>query len=94
MTIKITQAQVTELFFEEEIEVDGVTLTTVEEGDFEQDGKMQSAELIFTDGTKFYRGTVMRSGSPFTDWYYDEDTDFGVDEVVKKEVTITRWVAV
>jgi hypothetical protein len=51
--MKLTQKQVNELFFEEEIEVEGVTLTTVEEGDFEQDSKYQSAELIFTDGTVF-----------------------------------------
>ena len=90
--IKMTQKQVNELFYEEEIVVDGVTYTTEEEGDFEQDGKYQSAELIFTDGSKFFRAYITRSGSPFTDWHYDDYGDADIDEVEKREVTVTRWV--
>ena len=93
--MKLTNAQVVELYLEEEIVVDGVTLTTVEEGDFSQDHKMQSAELIFTDGEKFYMGDVVREGSPYTDWYYwDDDSDAGVIEVEKREITVTKWVRV
>ena len=92
--MKMTQKQVNQLFSEEEIEIDGVTLTTVEEGDFEQDGKSQSAELIFTDGEKFYRSYIYRSGSPFTEWYYEDYGDADIDEVEKREVTVTRWVGV
>ena len=92
--MKMTQKQVNQLFSEEEIEIDGVTLTTGEEGDFEQDGKSQSAELIFTDGEKFYRSYIYRSGSPFTEWYYEDYGDADIDEVEKREVTITRWVRV
>lgn len=90
--MKLTQKQVNELFSEEEIEVDGVTLTTVEEGDFEQDGKYQSAELIFTDGTNFYSSSIMRSGSPFTEWYYEDYGEASVLEVEKREVFITKWM--
>lgn len=89
----LSQEQVNELFFEEEIEVDGVTYTTVEEGEFEQDGKYQSAQLIFTDGSKFYAGDVTRSGSPFSDWEYDDWGD-GSYEVEQREVVVTKWVAV
>lgn len=92
--MKLTQKQVNQLFSEEEIEVEGVTLTTVEEGDFEQDGKFQSADIIFTDGEKHYRSYVYRSGSPFTDWYYEDYGDADVDEVEKREVTVTKWVGV
>jgi hypothetical protein len=92
--MKLTQSQVNELFFEGEIEVNGLKLTTVEEGEFEQDHKYQSAELIFTDGEKHYSAFVTRSGSPFTDWDYDDYGDASVAEVEKREVTIVRWVAV
>jgi hypothetical protein len=90
--MKLTQKQINELFFEEEIEVDGVTLTTVEEGDFEQDSKYQSAEIIFTDGTSFYRSYITRSGSPFSEWYYEDYGIADIDEVEKREVTIVKWV--
>ncbi|MED0799360.1 hypothetical protein P4T18_18285 [Bacillus inaquosorum] len=92
--MKLTQEQLNELFFEEEIEVDGVTFKVVEEGEFEQDGKYQSAELIFTDGEKFYSGYISRSGSPFTDWEYDDWGDADITEVEKREVVVTKWVAV
>lgn len=92
--MKLTMTQVNELFFEGEIEADGKHLTVVEEGEFEQDGKTQSAELIFRDGEKFYRAYVYRSGSPFTDWDYDDWGDADVQEVEKREVKITRWVAI
>ena len=92
--MKLTQEQVNELFFEGDIEVDGVTLTTVEEGDFEQDYKFQSAELIFTDGEKFYKSEVIRSGSPFTDWEYVDWGVADVYEVEKVEVTVEKWANV
>lgn len=92
--MKLTQKQVNELFFEEELDIDGVTLTTVEEGDFEQDGKYQNAELIFTDGMKFYRAYIYRSGSPFSEWYYEDYGNADIDEVEKREVTVTKWVAI
>ncbi len=92
--MKLTQEQVIELWREEEIEVNGVTLTVVEEGDFEQDDKYQTAELIFTDGEKHYCSYITRSGSPFTDWYYEDYGDADIFEVEKKEITVTRWVSV
>lgn len=94
MTVKISQEQINDLFFEGEITVDGVRYETVEEGEFEQDGKMQSAELIFTDGNKFFRGYIYRTGSPFTDWHYEDYGDDDAHEVEKKEVVITKWVAI
>lgn len=94
INVKLSQKQLIELYFEEEIEVDGVTYTTVEEGDFEQDGKYQHAELIFTDGNKHYRGHITRSGSPFTDWHYADYGDAEIDEVEKQEVTVMSWVSI
>ena len=92
--MKLTQEQVIELWREEEIEVNGITLTVVEVGDFEQDGKYQYADIIFTDGFKHYRTYITRSGSPFTDWVYVDYGDAVIDEVEKREVTVTRWVSV
>lgn len=92
--MKLSQEQVIELWREEEIEVNGITLSIVEVGEFEQDGKYQDADIIFTDGTKHYRTYITRSGSPFTDWEYEDYGDAVIDEVEKREVTITRWVSV
>ena len=92
--MKLTAKQAVELFFEGALEVDGVTLTTVEEGEWEQDGKMQYAELIFTDGKKNYSTGLIRGGSPFTDWEYVDWGDADVFEVEKREITVTKWVAI
>lgn len=92
--MKLTQKQLIELWREEELEVNGVTLTVVEEGEFEQDYKYQSAQIIFTDGSKNYSGYITRSGSPFTDWEYEDYGDADLTEVEKREVTVTKWVAV
>lgn len=69
----------------------------VEEGDWAQDHKYQLKDWIFKYEGKFYQLTESRSGSPFTDWYYDRD-DWGsyieVDQVEPKEVITTQWVRV
>ncbi len=92
--MQLTNEQVIDLFRQGEVDVDGVTLFLSEQGDFEQDGKYQTAEVIFTDGVKYYRTDVTRSGSPFTDWYYEDYGDADIDEVEKREVTITKWVSI
>lgn len=92
--MKLTESQAVELFLDEEIEVDGTKLTLVEEGDFKQDGKYQSADIIFTDGKDYYRTYITRAGSPFTDWEYIDYGDAVVDKVEKREITVTRWVTV
>lgn len=97
--IKITKEQLEDLFFEEFATIEGVDLHVVDKGEWEQDHKFQSAELIFTDGQKYYRGYIGRSGSPFTDWTYDSEV-YGADdieditEVKKEDVVVTQWVAV
>lgn len=93
--MKLTERQVVEMFLDGGLTLEGGTeLGVVEEGDFEQDGKYQSAEIIFTDGTKFYCAYVTRAGSPFTDWEYVDYGDADITEVEKREVTVTKWVAV
>lgn len=69
----------------------------VEEGDWSQNNKYQLKDWIFEYEGKFYQLTESRSGSPFTDWYYDSD-DWGsqveVEEVEPVEVKITKWKVV
>lgn len=74
-------------------------LENVHEGEFEQDGKMQSQEVIFRERAtgKFYQYWGSRSGSPFTDWYYsieDEPNEIELVEVAKATKTIEYWKAV
>ena len=83
---------VKDLFFEDytdEFEV-------VEEGDWTQDYKSQLRTIVFKYNGLLYSITASRSGSPFTDWYYEwEDTDvfeaYRVEPVTK---TITVYKVV
>ncbi|UKS30195.1 hypothetical protein LOZ80_15140 [Paenibacillus sp. HWE-109] len=73
MNVKLTQKQLIELRRYEELELPDGKLTVVEEGEWDGAGeKYQTLELIFTDGERFFRGTITRSGSYFSDWSYDD----------------------
>lgn len=68
----------------------------IEEGEFIQNGKCQYCTIIYFN-SKYdchYALDISRSGSPFTDWYYDyEDMkEIELYRVVKKEKIITEWV--
>lgn len=66
---------------------------TVEDGEWEQDGKCQYATNILRDKEgRHWSLTASRSGSPFTDWYYSWEHE-GEDmyEVETKEITTTIW---
>lgn len=72
----------------------GNGIKLVESGDWIQDGKYQYRDDIFEFQGKYYMLSEGRSGSPFTDWYYDsEDWGEEVDcpEVEKVEVKTHRW---
>lgn len=71
----------------------------IEEGDWVADHKMQYKEIIFKDkhSGKFYTLWSSRSGSPFSDYYYESDdwsVEVDVQEVEKKEKITHEWVAV
>lgn len=73
-------------------EVDGWSIE--DEGEYTQDYKYQSREVIIKNEAtgKFYSVCQTRSGSPFTDWHYEDIEDVTVnDEVVKKEVVKYEW---
>lgn len=66
----------------------------IDEGEWLQDGKYQRCSFILGYEGKCYSLSTHRSGSPFTDWYYEwEDaSEFTAYEVEQKEITITKWV--
>lgn len=92
--MNLEQSEINDLFREDEIQHDAVVLKLVSKDPWSQDGKYQNADFIFTDGVKFWRSTVSRSGSPFTEWNWESDGDADIDEVVKTQVLVDRWVKV
>lgn len=97
--MELTIEQLEDLYFEGTLDHDGKILVVEEEGEWEQDHKFQSLELIFTDGERYYRGYIGRSGSPFTEWTYDSEI-YGsssladITRVEQVEITTTVWKAV
>lgn len=70
----------------------------VEKGDWVQDGKYQEQTNIVRDNRTglYYRYSLTRSGSPFSEWYYtheDESEHYLVQvEQRTRTITITEWV--
>jgi len=65
-------------------------------GDWISDGKYENQENIFTDTStgKFYRYYYSRTGSYFTDYYYnieDEKDEIELDEVILVTKVIKVW---
>ena len=71
-----------------------VGFTAVEEGDWVCDGKYERQEIIFKFNDKFYALWQTRTGSYYTDWYYDSDDwddEEDVGEVEPVEVKTIQW---
>ncbi|MEK5205266.1 hypothetical protein NST55_28920 [Bacillus sp. FSL R10-2789] len=85
--LEITKVQLEDLCCEDSLQVGETELTVVESSGWEQDHKSQSKSVIFTDGEKFYRGHVSRSGSPFTSWTWDSEVYGANDPADIEEVT-------
>lgn len=67
-----------------------------EEGDWIADGKYQYRDIVFKHNGKHYIIAETRSGSPFSEYHYEEhdiDKDGYVEceEVFKKKTIITEW---
>jgi hypothetical protein len=90
--MKFKSEDIKELLDEEDVE--GFEL--VEMGDWVSEGKYECSTSIFKFQDKFYLITDSRTGSHYTDWYY-ESSDWGDEiectEVVPKEITKIKWVA-
>jgi len=79
--MKLTEEQAKDLLWgdhEDDFKVE-------EESEWTHEHKFQHKEVIFVYGGKFYELNVSRSGSEWTDWYYDFTLD--CPEVEKREVT-------
>ena len=65
----------------------------VENGEWIDDGKWQHKSIIFQFNDKYYKLIRSRSGSYFSDWYYDSEDqkEFECDEVEKVEVKTYKW---
>ncbi len=87
--MNITATQAKDIICEEYSE----EFDVVEVSGWVDDGKYEFCTAIISDGTKYYRFCISRSGSNFTDWNYDwEDMDeITCCEVVQKEVITTIW---
>lgn len=71
-------------------------LHLIEEGEWTQDYKFQSRDIIFKHQDKYYIISETRSGSPFSHWEYEEhdidkDGFIECDEVFKKKVLSYEW---
>ena len=97
MNVKMTNAQLIELWREETLEIEGVTYTIVEEGEWDGAGeKYQTLDVVFTNGERFYSGTITKSGSYFSDWEYNDWGNADITEVTKvtRTIEVTRWEAI
>jgi len=61
----------------------------VDEGDWTDEGKYQNCEMIVEKNGQYFAIALGRSGSYYTDWYYDEPECYPVE---RKEITTVKWV--
>lgn len=85
--ITLNSNEVQDLFFGES------DLKIIHESEWEQDHKSQYKLIVFEKDEKFYSVTAGRSGSPFSDWYYDweHQSTFECAEVHEVEITTKVW---
>jgi len=69
-------------------ELDSETYTVVENGDWIEDGKYSFKETIIKYQGKFYSISEARSGSYYSDYYYNEPEAY---EVEPYEITVTKY---
>lgn len=72
-------------------DMDGIDAfdTVIEEGDWTQDAKMQFSEDIVEYEGQYYMISQSRSGSPFTDWHYEEPE---ITKVTRSEKIIVKII--
>ena len=76
----------------------GMTLTLIKDGDWIDDGKYDYRTLIWQDTKtfKYWSISESRSGSYYSDYYYDSEdaSSFTLSEVYPVEVVVTQWNSV
>ncbi len=90
--MKITVEQAKDIIFEEFSE----DFIVVEVNDWVREGKYEVCTAVISDGVKYFKFDINRTGSYYTDWYYEwEDVDeISCQEVEKQEVVVVKWVRV
>lgn len=87
--MKITETQAEQISAGEVVLIDGKEAKLLEKGEWIDDGKYSIRMVIFTCDGKNYMFYVSRSGSYFTEYNYDFDTE--AHEVEKVAVTTMVW---
>jgi len=93
--VKLTQEELNDIVFED----GGEFFEIIEKSEWEDNGKWQHQDIIFkwkADG-KIYSLAHGRSGSYYTDWYWEVqegDHDGMVTEVRQVEKVVKTWEAV
>jgi len=72
-----------------EVEEDYEKFEIIEKGEWTQDYKYQNMEVVVKFEDKFYQLCFSRSGSPFTDWDYNDPEGL---EVTRHEKVVTKTV--
>lgn len=89
---KLNEAELQAIMWEDDV---GFEYELVHEGEWEDEGKFQSAEFVFLnlEDNKHYMFSATRSGNHWSGYEMDFwDTD--VVEVEQKEIKIMQWVEV
>jgi hypothetical protein len=85
------EAHLLEMFEQEAHQnIDNDDFRLLEEGHWIQDGKRQVKKTITEYKGRFFKFVEARTGSPYTDWYYDEPNVFEV-KPVEKTIVVTEW---
>ena len=63
----------------------------VDQTDWKAVSKYQTMDYILEDlkEGKYFKATISRTGSPYTDWHYEYPNQ--MMEVIKAEKTVTYW---
>lgn len=96
--LKLLNSELEELFDNGYVTLeDGLILERLETGNWIDDGKTQYAEVIFTDGKKYYKALMSRSGSYDSGYSYSSEYFEGliyVEEVRRTHKTVLYWESV
>lgn len=96
--MELTYREIENIYFDGGITKEGKELTLIEQGEWVQEHKYQTLEIIISDGEKYYATDIGRSGSEFSYYTYDSEL-YGNDEIAdvveveKRKITIEKWVA-
>ena len=95
-TMQLTFGQTRMLFFDLRVGDENQGFKVVDKGDWVDEGKYQYKDIVFEYDNKYWKFTVDRNGSYFSDYFYGfEECDVGevAHQVEKVEVVKIEWRA-